>query len=288
MTSKLRLCLILSLLFSISTFAQHKAAYKLVDQNGEEIAYQEMIETLKDVDVVLFGEFHDNPISHWLQYEVVKSLHDEKINIKLGAEMFEADQQEALNAYLSDEFSAKQLQDSIKLWPNYKTDYKPLVDFAKTNSLEFIATNIPRRFASDVYKKGEFKALDELSSKQKSWIAPLPVPFDIELRSYQDMLKMMGDHGGVDIVKAQAIKDATMAHFILKDLLPNEVFIHFNGSYHSNYFEGIFWYLKQYREEVRIKTITTVEQELLKKLDEKNKNLADYIIIVDENMTKTY
>lgn len=288
MTLNLRLCLILSLLFSIPTFAQHKAAYKLVDQNGKEIAYQVMIETLEDVDVVLFGEFHDNPISHWLQYEVVKSLHDKKINIKLGAEMFEADQQEALNAYLSDEFSAKQLQDSIKLWPNYKTDYKPLVDFAKMNSLEFIATNIPRRFASDVYKKGGFKALDELSSRQKSWIAPLPVPFDIELRSYQDMLKMMGDHGGVDIVKAQAIKDATMAHFILKDLLPNEVFIHFNGSYHSNYFEGIFWYLKQYREEVRIKTITTVEQQQLKKLDEKNKNLADYIIIVDENMTKTY
>ena len=116
----------------------------------------------------------------------------------------------------------------------------------------------------------------------------MPVPFDIELRSYQDMLKMMGDHGGVDIVKAQAIKDATMAHFILKDLLPNEVFIHFNGSYHSNYFEGIFWYLKQYREEIRIKTITTVEQEQLKNLDEKNKALADYIIIVDENMTKTY
>ncbi|MGO2103175.1 MAG: ChaN family lipoprotein [Psychroflexus halocasei] len=288
MTSKLRLCLILSLLFSISTFAQHKAAYKLVDQNGKEIAYQEMIETLKGVDVILFGEFHDNPISHWLQYEVVKSLHDENINIKLGAEMFEADQQEALNAYLSDEFSAKQLQDSIKLWPNYKTDYKPLVDFAKTNSLEFIATNIPRRFASDVYKKGGFKALDALSNKEKLWVAPLPVPFDIELRSYQDMLKMMGDHGGVDIVKAQAIKDATMAHFILKDLLPNEVFIHFNGSYHSNYFEGIFWYLKQYREEIRIKTITTVEQEQLKNLDEKNKALADYIIIVDENMTKTY
>ena len=74
MTSKLRLCLILSLLFSISTFAQHKAAYKLVDQNGKEIAYQEMIETLKDVDVILFGEFHDNPISHWLQYEVVEEL----------------------------------------------------------------------------------------------------------------------------------------------------------------------------------------------------------------------
>jgi uncharacterized iron-regulated protein len=288
MTLKLRLCLILSLFFSISSFAQHKAAYKLLDQTGKEIAFQDMIEVLEDVDVVLFGEFHDNPISHWLQYEVVKSLHDEKINIKLGAEMFEADQQEALNAYLSDEFSAKQLQNSFKLWPNYKTDYKPLVDFAKTNSLEFIATNIPRRFASDVYKKGGFKALNELSSRQKSWIAPLPVPFDIELRSYQDMLKMMGDHGGVDIVKAQAIKDATMAHFILKDLLPNEVFIHFNGSYHSNYYEGIFWYLKQYRKEIRIKTITTVEQQQLKRLDEKNKNLADFIIIVDENMTKTY
>lgn len=288
MTSKLHFCLIFSLVFSLSLSAQHKAAYQLVDQNGKTVAYQNMIEALETTDIILFGEFHDNPISHWLQYEVVKSLHAEKTNIKLGAEMFETDQQDVLDAYLNDQLSAEDLKNSIELWPNYQTDYKPLVDFAKMNSLEFIATNIPRRFANDVYKKGGFKALDALSNKEKSWIAPLPVPFDIELRSYQDMLKMMGDHGGVDIVKAQAIKDATMAHFILKDLLPNEVFIHFNGSYHSNYFEGIFWYLKQYREEVHIKTITTVEQQQLKKLDEKNKKLADYIIIVDENMTKTY
>jgi uncharacterized iron-regulated protein len=42
----------------------------------------------------------------------------------------------------------KQLDSTARLWKNYKTDYKPLVDFAKENYFDFIATNMPRRYAS--------------------------------------------------------------------------------------------------------------------------------------------
>ena len=52
-------------------------------------------------------------------------------------------------------------------------------------------------------------------------------------------------HGNQNLPKAQAIKDATMAHFILENWEKGKTFIHYNGSYHSDNFEGIVWYLKQ-------------------------------------------
>jgi uncharacterized iron-regulated protein len=55
------------------------------------------------------------------------------------------------------------------LWTNFKTDYKPLVDLAKENKLNFVASNVPRSFAKLVYKGG-FEALDSLSDEEKAWM----------------------------------------------------------------------------------------------------------------------
>jgi uncharacterized iron-regulated protein len=101
-------------------------------------------------------------------------------------------------------------------------------------------------------------------------------------------MKMMGDHTSPNMPKAQAIKDATMAYFIEKNLLPESVFIHYNGTYHSDNFEGISWYLKKSRPELTIVTISTVEQADLKKLLAENYTKADYILVIDEDVTKTY
>lgn len=58
-----------------------------------------MLRTLQQKDIVLFGELHNNPISHWLQLEVTKDLKQYR-NLVLGAEMFEQDNQPALDLYL--------------------------------------------------------------------------------------------------------------------------------------------------------------------------------------------
>jgi uncharacterized iron-regulated protein len=102
------------------------------------------------------------------------------------------------------------------------------------------------------------------------------------------MMGMMGPRGTEDIVKAQAMKDASMAHFILKNREEGKVFVHFNGAYHSNYYEGIVWYLNTYQENLKILTITTVEQDDISKLEEIHLNSADFIICVPTKMTKTY
>ena len=289
MTRLFQFGLMLALIVSVSTLqAQDKKAYALFSQAGEPISYRQVLDSISKTDVLLFGEFHNNPISHWLQFELVSDLKTNNINFSIGAEMFETDTQEVLNLYLSDSLNESKFRKEARVWSNYATDYKPVLDFAKETSTPFIATNIPRPYATSVYKNGGFSALDSLDQNEYEFIAPLPISFDIELPSYQNMLDMMGGHGGEDLVKAQAIKDATMAHFILKNLSPNQVFFHLNGSYHSNDFEGIYWYLNQYQKNVDILTISTVEQKDLETLEDEHLDKANFIIVVNQNMTKTY
>jgi uncharacterized iron-regulated protein len=201
--------------------------------------------------------------------------------------MFEADNQQALNNYLAGKISAKGLDSSARLWSNYKTDYAPLVNFAKEKNYPFVATNIPRKYAALVSKKG-FEALDTIPSTEKNWMAPLPMDYDSTLPGYVNMVKMMGGHGGPNLPKAQATKDATMAYFILQSIKAGTIFLHFNGSYHSENYDGINWYLKKKQPGLAIGTITTVSQQNLKSLLAENKGKADFIICVDEDMTNTY
>lgn len=278
--------LILSLLLMGGGAYSQKKPYVIYNTKGKQVSYRKMMKTLREKDIVLFGELHNNPISHWLQYEVTSDLHTTR-KLILGAEMFEADNQTFLSNYLSDDISYIELDSLARLWPNYLTDYAPLVDFAKAKKLPFIATNIPRRYASLVYKKG-FAALDTLSAEEKSWMAPLPIPFDPGLPAYQKILEELGDHGSPELVKAQAIKDATMAYFILKNYQEGRQFIHYNGAFHSDDDEGIVWYLRREKNDVRYATISTVSQDSVDRLLKINHGKADFIICVDSDMTKTY
>ncbi len=276
----------LFLLLPLALMAQDKQAYQLYSKKGHKVSYKKFLREAEQAEVILFGEYHNNAIAHWLELELAKDLSDKK-KIVMGAEMLEADNQKQLDHYLKGEIAQKQLDSTARLWPNYKTDYKPLVDFAKEKSIAFFATNVPRRFASLVSKKG-FEALDSLSITEKNWIAPLPIAYDSQLPGYVNMMKMMGEHASPNMPKAQALKDATMAYFITSHLVPQSVFLHYNGSYHSDDFEGIYWYLHQTNPALKIMTIATVEQTDIHQLMEENYTKADYILVIDEDVTKTY
>jgi uncharacterized iron-regulated protein len=278
---------LICLLFSAIVFqAQDKKAYQFFDKNGKKTTYKKLLKEAGLTEVLLFGEYHNNAISHWLELEITKDLAESK-KLVLGAEMLEADNQKQLNQYLKGEIDQKKLDSVARLWKNYPNDYKPLVDFAKEKNFPFVATNIPRRYAAMVSKNG-FEALEKLTDEEKTWIAPQPILYDASLPGYVQMMKMMGDHTSPNMPKAQASKDATMAYFINKNLEENTVFIHYNGTYHSDNFEGISWYLKTYHPEIKIVTISTVEQSDLSKLEEENYNKADFILVIDEDVTKTY
>ena len=269
-----------------NAYSQKKPSYVLYTGKGKKVAFKKLLKDAEKSDVILFGELHNNAIAHWLQLELTKELGG-KHELVLGAEMFERDNQDELNAYLNDSIDAKGLDILARLWTNYSTDYAPLVECAKSNEIPFVATNIPRRFANLVYKKG-MSGLDSLSEEELSWIAPLPFPYDSLLPTYQNILEMMGEHGTPELVRAQAIKDATMAHSIVPYFSDSTIFIHYNGAFHSNFYEGILWYLHQYADSFVPLTISTVTQSELGKLEKEHHGKADYIICVDEDVTTTY
>jgi len=282
-----RILLIISVqFFALTVLAQEKPAYKIYNANGKEVSYGKMIKSLKQSDVVLFGELHNNAIAHWLQLEVTTDLSKSK-DLILGAEMIEADNQNELDQYLNGDIDAEAFDTLARLWPNYDTDYAPLVDFAKGNELPFIATNIPRRFAKGVHRYG-FESLDSLSVEEKEWVAPLPIHFDQNLPTYLEIVVMMGKHGTPELVMAQSTKDATMAHFILKNYEEGKLFLHYNGAFHSNKYEGILYYLKREKDDIVYSTISTVSQENINKLTSENRKLADFTICVDKDMTTTF
>ena len=274
------------ILLSLVALSQPKPAYVLYTADGKKADYGKMIRLLSSKDVVLIGEYHNNAISHWMELEITNDCQ-QKREVVLGAEMFEQDNQNALNQYLVGKLTAKGLDTAARLWKNYPTDYAPLVNFAKEKGLAFVATNVPRKYASMV-SKGGFETLNNLTAEEKSWLAPLPIAYDPELPGYKNMMAMMAGHGTPNMPKAQALKDATMSYFILKNWAPGKLFIHYNGSYHSENYDGIVWYLKQANPALKIATVTTVSQKDINSLLAENKNKADFIICVDEDMTTTY
>lgn len=264
------------------------AAYALYNQKGKQIKYKKMLRALRDADVILFGESHNDAISHWMQNLVARDLYAEG-PISVGMEMLESDQQEGIDGYLQGAVTLEAL-DTVGegLWSNFSTDYQPLVDFAKAEGIPVIATNVPRRFARVVFKEG-FDGLEKLSAEDKTLLPTLPVPYDAELPGYKGMLEMMpGGHGGETFPMAQAIKDATMAHFIVNNKRDGRQFLHLNGSYHSDNFEGIGWYLNEYAPELKVMTITTVEEQDISDLSAENTGKAHFTLAVPALMTKTY
>ena len=284
---KLKFLFPLLIMFVLVSFKGDKPAYQIYDSKGLESSYDKLLKEAQGADIILFGELHDNPICHWLEAELTKDLFEiKKNNLILGAEMFEADDQIALTEYLQGKLSDKTLKDEVKLWPNFKTDYKPLLDFAKTNHLNFIAANIPRRYANLVYTKG-LDRLDSLDSEAKKWICPLPIKYDSTLRCYKEIFESAGGHGGQNLPKSQAVKDATMAYFILKNWTKGKTIIHYNGSYHSNCHQGIEWYLEQENPNLKVFTIGSTEQAAIDTLARDAVGMANYIICIPESMSKT-
>lgn len=269
------------------SFTGEKKAYEIFDGKGMLTSYAEMLEAAKNADVVLFGEFHDNAICHWLELELTKDLYaDKKEKLVLGAEMFESDDQVTLNEYLRGVISEKTFKSETKLWGNYETDYKPLVEFAKAHQLKFIAANVPRRYANMVYNRG-LSSLDSIDAVAKKFIAPLPIKYDSTVQAYKEIFNNAGGHGGQNLPKSQAVKDATMAHFILANWKPGQTFLHYNGAYHSNNHSGIVWYLKQSNPKLKILVISAAEQESVNMLEDSSVGLGEFIICVPESMTKT-
>jgi uncharacterized iron-regulated protein len=283
------------LFLGLASFVGDRPAYRLFTATGQAADYDQMLQELAQADVVLLGEQHNDALTHWLELQVAKDLQKLKKpgQLVLGLEMFERDVQPLVAQYAAGTLADTALERQSRPWPNYATDYRPLLQFARDNRIAVVGTNAPRPFARTVAQRS-LTALDKLPAADRALLAPLPLKVDYELPGYKNMAAMFGGdgkaHGGgaQNIIQAQALKDATMAHFIQASRQPGQTLLHLNGSYHSDHHDGIVAYLRQYAPKLRVRTLSVVTQEQLQTLEKEQANVADYVVVVPADAPKTY
>ena len=275
---------------NIAVQAQDKPAYTVFAGDGKPSDYGRMLEALSEADVIFIGETHNCPIAHWIEFELTRDLYGKHSDgLVLGAEMFETDDQLLVDEYVTGVISSDKFESEAKLWDNYYTDYYPLLSFAREKGLKFVATNVPRRYASYVKDHG-LEALENLSDGARALMAPLPIDFEAseEDEAMFGFMKMISGSDGEKsyFAEAQAIKDATMAWSVARNM--DRRFIHYNGNFHSDFHGGIIPYFNKYCPGKSVMTVCCVRQDDISVLGEENLGRADFIVCVPVDMTMSY
>lgn len=122
-------------------------------QSGKNLTAAQLASKLQKYDVVFFGEYHDQSEIHQYELELLKAMYKAKgAKLALSMEMFEADNQDKLDKFLAGALSEEDFLTTARPWPNYRTDYAPLVNFAKEKKMPVVAANVPRFLAAHVAK----------------------------------------------------------------------------------------------------------------------------------------
>ncbi len=286
------LCL---LMLSFSAFAQDSMSvhYKIYDTRTKQvITIDKIVSDMASADVLFFGEEHNDSTGHYLENKIFRALHAAySSQLSLSMEMFEADGQLVLNEYLTGKIDESRFSKDVRLWSNYK-DYRPMIEYAKQNSIGVIAANPPRRYVTMVSRRGR-QSLDSLSKKAKKLLPPLP--YDTLTGRYRDKFFdiMKGSPGGENprVYHSQSLWDAGMSYNIYKHLKANKgkkVF-HCVGKFHTDEKLGTAAQLHMRNKRLRILNISCFSDASFNNPDwDKFSTLGDYIILTNPDLKKTY
>ena len=281
------------IIFNYDVFAQDLIShYKVYDVKKQKvISLDEVITDMHKADVLFFGEEHNDSIGHILEFTIFKKLADQfPKKTALSLEMFHTDVQPVIDEYLADLISEKNFIKEGRAWSNYK-DYKPLIEYAKTNKLAVIAGNAATRYSNAVTKNG----LTVLSGFPKSSLNNLaPLPIDTATGRYlEKFTELLGGHsmGLMKVYQTQNFWDATMAWSIAKFAKANKgiKILQLNGRFHSDEKLGTSAKLQKYAPTLKILNISSFSDENFENPKwEKHRNLGDYIVITDPKVKRSF
>lgn len=236
--------------------------------SGKELSAAQLAKRLQKYDVVFFGEFHDQSEIHQYELELLKAMYKAKgAKRALSMEMFEADNQSKLNNFLADTLSEENFLAASRPWPNYGTDYAPLVNFAKEKKMPVIAANVPRFLAAHVAKNNA--STEGVEAQYQQWLpkhtytpdGAYKDKFYAQMSSPAAPMKMPPQRLAA-VYAAQCLKDDKMAESIaaFADAHKNMQILHINGCFHSDAHLGTTQKLEALRPELKIAVITPLER----------------------------
>ncbi len=261
--------------------------------------FEMMLADLARADVVFVGEQHDDANTHALEAALIDGLLRRHATVSVGMEMFERDVQDAIDQYVRGASTEQQFLAASRPWPRYATDYRPIVELARAGNLRVIASNVPRRIATDISKRG-LPALDDLGSDRA--LAARDLECATSGDYYTRFIEEMGAHPASGDANAsdtqakhdrfylaQCVKDETMAESVAEAFRgaagPRTTIVHFNGAFHSDYREGAAERTRRRLPGRRIAVISITPVEDLDTLapDDEDLKQADYLVYTVKN-----
>lgn len=286
---------------AVSIGSEH---YRVFRADGTAASLDDIVSASRRVSVTFLGENHDDPVAHHLEIELFKRMADSRT--VLSMEMFERDVQGVVDEYLAGLITEDHLVASGRAWKNYKSDYRPLVEYAKSQKIPVIAANAPRRYVNRVSRLGK-NSLHELSESARATLPPLPYSEaspeygEKFLKLMEEMNKEASKEAKKDdapkrnppdpqkSLQAQSLWDASMAHSIseaLKDSSKSRV-IHINGSFHTDNRLGIVDHLKLYQPKAATLVVAMHPLKSFPEWDRAQLPAAgDFVIITDPKARK--
>jgi uncharacterized iron-regulated protein len=257
--------------------------------------FEAMLADIMYADVVFLGEQHDDPITHRLEAAVLEGLARRRSNVVLALEMFERDVQEPLNRYLGGSLPEPEFRALARPWPRYATDYRPLVEFARTWQWPVVAGNVPRRVAALVARRG-LAGLDSLGADRAFIAREVSCPHDDYFDRFAKTMGDMGGHGPgaaaqtdeekkialERVYQAQCVKDETMGEAVASAFAaapPRALVVHVNGAFHTDYRQGTAARTARRLPGKRVAVISFVPAGDLDRVDAAaQRRLGDYVV----------
>ncbi len=254
--------------------------------------FEAMLADLARADVVFVGEQHDDPNTHRLELAILEGLARRRGNIALALEMFERDVQGLVSEYGAGSTAEEAFLKGSRPWPRYATDYRPLVEFAKSRQWPIVASNVPRRLASAV-SKGGLAALKTSNGDSALYAADLRCPEDDYFDRFAETMASHPMPGTEKMPAAeqramaqrfyesQCLKDETMAESVVKARgQGSPLVVHVNGSFHSDFGDGAAERVRRRlpRARVAVVSILPVENLDILKPTKEDRKRADYLV----------
>ncbi len=282
--------------------------YHVFRGDGTPASLDDVVAAAQKATVTFLGENHDDPVGHYLELQLLQRLAAN--HIALSLEMFERDVQNVVNEYLAGLITQEHLISSGRAWGNYKTDYRPLIEYAKEHHLPVIAANAPRRYVNRVSRMGK-DSLDALDTQAKASLPPLPYSdaSPAYTNKFQKLMEEMQKEQAKSAppkpttpakdgktqpsapahdprwdLQAQSLWDASMADSIAKwlDQHPDGHVLQMNGSFHSEQHMGIPEHLLRYRPSTTTLVVTMRPDKSFPNWNGGTlANLGDFVIVTD-------
>lgn len=238
--------------------------YTIASPQGEPLSVVQLAQALRDADIVLVGEWHSHPAAHLLQAQLLAALYQQNPKITLSMEQFTRDNQLILNDYLAGKIGEKTLLKEANAWPNYDSDYRPLVEFAKQNNVDVIAANAPKSIVRCVGRQGP-EYLNKLPPNERLWAAR---SLTLATDAYQQTFIASMHHGDEAQTKrqfaAQTTWDDTMAESMVDYLKqhPQQQIIHVAGRFHTAEGLGTASRIQARNPKLKIMMVTPISNQI--------------------------